>query len=155
MRKALSEEDLNWIVAFALEQATVEDVLDVIYICWGYSCIITTPPKSWKGGEWPPGILNDIDHFPPIYRHAIRLVESQDDALLIYESSILDGIPRCESLVAFLISLEFCDSVYNLDCLVDTVLKWVNNPGDLFSYEEELLALFEKRRELLENERGD
>lgn len=151
MRRPLSKEDLNWIVSFALEQITVEDVLDVVYICWGYSCIITVPPKGWKGGTWPPGILDDV-HLQPIYRHAIRLIESQEDALLIYDCGLMDGIHKDESLVSFLIALEFCDSQDNLIYLLGIVLEWVNDPKDLFSYDEEILAIFEKRKELLKKE---
>jgi hypothetical protein len=151
MRRPLSEEDLNWIVSFALEQVTVEDVLDVVYICWGYSCIITVPPKGWKGGVWPHGILDDA-HLQPIYKYAIRLIESQEDALLIYDCGFMDGIHKDESLVSFLIALEFCDSRDNLNYLVDIVLEEVNNPNDLFDYEEEILAILEKRKELLKKE---
>jgi|GEM_PF-7111722 len=151
MRRPLSKEDLNWIVSFALEQITVEDVLDVVYICWGYSCIITVPPKSWKGGVWPLGILGDV-HLQPIYRHAIRLIESQEDALSIYDCGIMDGIHKDESLASFLIALEFCDSQDNLSYLLGIVLEWVNDPNDLFSYDEEILAIFEKRKELLKKE---
>lgn len=152
MRNPLSEEDLNWIVAFALEQTTVEDVLDVIYICWGYSCIITFPPKGWKGEGIPPGTLDYIKHLQPIYRYAIRLIESQEDSLLIYETEFFDGLHGDESLAAFLVALEFCDSLENLEGLANILLEWINEPKDLFNKEEKILALFEKRRELLENE---
>lgn len=164
MKKVFSEEDLNWIVSFALEQTTVEDVLDVIYICWGYCCIITIPPKEWKGwksnekifkedGEaWPPYIFKPNKHLCPIYRHAIRLINSQDDALLIYGCGLLDGIPECESLASFLIALEFCDSMENLSYITDSVLDDAVSRTDFFSLEEEILAIFEKRRELLEKE---
>lgn len=130
MKKVLSEEDLNWIVAFVLEQTTVEDVLDVIFICWGYSCIITVPPMGWEGwkkndkkfeedGEgWPSFILKPNKHLLPIYRHAIRLINSQDDALLIYDCGFLDGIPESESCASFFVALEFCDSLENLSYIV-------------------------------------
>lgn len=165
MRKVPSEEDLNWIVGFALEQTTVEDVLDIIYICWGYSCIVTIPPMRWEGwksnkkmfkedGEaWPSYVFKPNKHLRPIYRHAIRLINSQDDALLIYETEFLYCLHEDESLVSFLIALEFCDSSDNLEYLTSIVLERVNEPNDLFNHEEEILAIFEKKRELLEKEK--
>lgn len=156
MRTVLSEEDLNWIVDFALEQTTVWDVLDIIAaICVNFSCDIVTPPRRLMVGKiTPPGFLDDNRHLKPIYSHAIKLINSQGDALLIYECGFCDGIPKDESLAAFLIALEFCDSPENLDYLADLVLDEIIRLAnvDLFSREEELMAIFEKRRELLERE---
>ncbi|MGW8184570.1 MAG: hypothetical protein ACWGHO_00485 [Candidatus Moraniibacteriota bacterium] len=157
MRKPLTEEELDWIVSFALEQITVEDVLDIIDICkMDFRLIaygIITPPKSmWNEKITAPGFLDDIKHLQPIYRHAIRLINSQEDALLIYDCGFLDGIPKSESSAAFFIALEFCDSLENLDRIADAVLSEVGYTIDFFSCEEEFLAIFEKKRELSENE---
>ena len=166
--KPLNEEELNWIVEFALEQTTVEDVLDVVYICYGFGCIITIPSMKWEGWKsedrrfregsdgWPSGILQPIKHLDPIYRHAIRLIETQDDALEIQRCGLLDGISSNESLAAFYIALEFCHSEDNLNQITDELMDNLDENSDgIFSIEEEILAIFEKRRDLLERNREE
>lgn len=148
----LSEEEINEIVTFILGQTTVDDVLDIIGICWRYGCnIITPPPEQLAGaGITLPGYLNDIKHLGPIYRHAIRLIESQEEALSVYLCVFFDGISKSESLGSFLVALEFCDSLDNLEYLTEEVLENLHElVGGIFSVQEEILALFEKREELL------
>lgn len=157
-----TKEDLDWIVAFALEQNTVDDVLDIMEICCEYGCIITVPPMEWEGWEsddekfeeggegWPSHVLNVKEHLGPIYRHAIRLIETQEEALLICKKGLLHGIPTNEYLAAFFIALEFCDSLTNLMQITNDLIDCLDEYSDgIFSIEEELKAIFDKKKELI------
>jgi hypothetical protein len=149
----LSEEELDEIVALALKQTTVDSVLAIIDDCKDRH-IVTPPVYYVQRNIRPPGFLDERKHLHPIFRHSIRLITSQDDATTIFSRGFFDAISPNESLASFIIAIEYCDSMKNLDYLTEIVLEWIYESKDFFNHQEEILALFEKKRELIENRSG-
>jgi len=149
--KVLSEEELDEIVNIILGFSEVDDILDCVDICWKYGCNVITPPPGIcieDNDLNEEGFLNNTQ-LRLIYSHAIRSIKNQDDALEIFFLGYFDGISKTESLVAFLIALEFCDSEDNLKCLEGLLRQELYHYDmNLFSYREEIGALFEKEEEL-------
>lgn len=106
----LDAEDIKWIEQFSLEQDMVEDVLDIIEICFIFSCHHIDQ-------------LYECGSLRNIYAHAISLIKDSGDGLEISFLGYCHGINKEESLTAFKKALEYCHNLRTLGHIEDQLLN--------------------------------